>query len=504
MPEVEEFRRQREKDPNRLRGSASSRRTAVRPGRAMRLRALTDVSRNHPADGSENPMLRSLAPHLSRLVLSSATVLLAGQALAMPGHIDASTWVSTSHGSFNGVAYTRYEAMFAGTTHLNRPFRVPCQIIAPSNPTQGSHLLLFDWLVPSTIATAVGQEQADARYTMTDAFLFGRGICYATVRCNPEGLGTSSPVPNATRPWSDDLLDTSSEFITSPGDEFAIVFEYLRALRTDPIALAALGTIQRRAAFGYSASGSRVRGLLRMPQGVGQFDFSLVGGTGAGYDYPACNRINFIPCERDPMPGAGREIDFQSETDTLALDAHRTRRETPRYRVYQFAGASHIRDIEVAEFGLPHPETANNADWIPFFRALFVAGNNWCDGIQPPASLWLGAPNSQAIARDAAGNALVSYVGGAPTSTTGYRLPCVAVGENSYIPLDPSYLDGSFPGLFRAIAGARIDRTSTFTNHAAYVAQITQHAQNLQAGGYLLPADASAIIQAAIASDIGN
>ena len=121
----------------------------------------------------------------------------------------------------------------------------------------------------------------------------------------------------------------------------------------------------------------------------------------------------------------------------IVLDAHKTRHEEPNYRVYQFAGAAHLRDIDAAEFGLADPEKANPADWMPFFRALFVAGDNWCDGIEPPPSIWLGAPNDPKIVRDANGNALVSYVGGQPVNTTAYRLPEVAVGENQYIPLDP-------------------------------------------------------------------
>jgi len=453
-------------------------------------------------------MFHSFARHLLRLFLPVVLALLFGGHAAAQwipkGQIDPSTWVSAPQGNFDGVAYTRYEAMFEGVTARQRPFRVPCQIIAPTNPAQGSGLLLFDWLVPSTIPTAVGQEQADARYTLTDEFLFGQGLAYSTVRCDPAGIGTQSPASDPTRPWSDDLLDTSSEFITSAGDEFDIVVMYLNALRTDPVALQVLGTIQRRAAFGYSASGYRLRGLLRMKMGIGLFDFSLVGGAGNGYDHPSGNSIGFTSAERDPLAGAGLEIDFQSETDVIVLGAHKTRREAANYRVYQFAGAAHIRAVDAAEFGLANPESANTADWVPFFRALFVAGNAWCDGILPPPSLWLGAPNDAQIIRDANGNALVTHVGGQPMSTADYRLPAVAVGENQYIPFDPSYLDGSFLGMFRALAGGHVDLSANFTSHAAYVAQIVQHARGLQAQGYLLEADADAIILAAIQSGIGN
>jgi hypothetical protein len=275
-------------------------------------------------------MFHFLARLLPRLAPLFLAMLFAGHASAqfLPrGRIDPGTWVSTTQGTFGGVPYARYEAMFEGVTANQRPFRVPCQIIAPVNPAQGSGLLLFDWLVASTIPTAIGQEQADARYTLTDSFLFGQGIAYATVRCDPAGIGKRSSVSDPARPWSDGLLDTSSEFITSAGDEFDIVVMYLNALRTDPIALQALGSIQRRAAFGYSASGYRLRGLLRMQMGIGLFDFSLVGGTGNGFSHPSGNRIGFSNAERAPLAGAGREIDFQSETDVVALGAHKTRHE---------------------------------------------------------------------------------------------------------------------------------------------------------------------------------
>lgn len=420
------------------------------------------------------------------------------------GQIDASALVAKHHGVFNAVRYTRYEAMFDGVSSKGRPYRVPCQIITPQRPGDGSGLLLFDWLVPSTIPTAVGQEQPDARYTMTDDFLFGLGLSYATVRCDPAGIGQTSPIADTYRPWSDGLLDTSTEFITSAGDEFDIVVDFMKALSEDPVARQRLGNISRTAAFGYSASGYNLRGLLRLPMGKGLFDFSLVGGTGNGYAHPSGNKIGFSNSEKAPLAGAGLEIDFQSETDVVALDAHKTRHEESNYRVYQFAGAAHIRDIDVTEFGLADPETANPADWTPFFRALFVAGNNWCDGIQPPPSLWLGAPNDPTIVRDSNGNALVRFVGGQPLDTTYFRLPEVAVGQNQYTPLDPSYDDGSFLGLLRAIAGGHVDLSDSFTNHQQYVDDVTFHALALEASGYLLESDAEAIILQAIQSDIGR
>jgi len=232
----------------------------------------------------------------SVLICTAATV--AACALAPPthaaGHIDAATVVSVSQGSFNGVQYMRVEAMFEGMTPNQRPYRVPCQIIAPVNPSEGSGLLLFDWLVRTTIFTEVGQEQADARYGMSDEFLFGTGASYTTVRSDPAGLGQKSAISDPFRPWSDGLLDTSTEFITSAGDEFDIVVDFVKAMRTDPVALQILGQVNRTAAFGYSASGYRLRGLLRLKMGKGLFDYSLVGGHGSWIQPPGWQRHQIL------------------------------------------------------------------------------------------------------------------------------------------------------------------------------------------------------------------
>ena len=438
---------------------------------------------------------------LAAVILITAAFVSSSRA---DGRIDASTLIAIPHGSFSGVDYTRYEAMFYGISSSGRPYRVPCQFIAPTDPHAGRGLLLFDWLVSSTISTAVGQEQPDARYTMSDDFLFGLGLSYATVRCDPAGIGQLSPIVDTYRPWSDGLLDTSTEFITSAGDEFDIVVDYVKALRTDPVALQRLGNINLTAAFAYSASGYNLRGLLRLQMGIGLFDFSLVGGTGNGYARPAGNKIGYSFSEKAPLAGAGLEIDFQSETDVVLAGAHKTRHEEPNYRVYQFAGAAHIRNIDATEFGCADPETANPADWTPFLRALFVAGDKWCDGTLPPPSIWLGAPNDPTIVRDAKENALVQFVGGKPVNTSAFRLPEVAVGENQYIPYAPSYDDGSMLGLFRAIGGGFVDLTDSFTSHAAYVRDVRSNARGLQTLGYLLKSDADAIIQRAIVSDIGR
>src|SRR5262249_6632136 len=170
------------------------------------------------------------------------------------GRFDSDSVIVIAHGTFGGVKYVRYEAMFQGLTSDRHPYRVPCQIIAPAMLEDGRGLVLFDWLNTTTVEVG-GKEVPFARYMMTDDFLFDAGAAYATVRCDAVAIGV---------PWSDGRLDTSTEFIQSAGDEYEIVADYINALKADPVAELILGEVTRTAAFGYSKSGGRLRGILRL------------------------------------------------------------------------------------------------------------------------------------------------------------------------------------------------------------------------------------------------
>jgi hypothetical protein len=429
-------------------------------------------------------------------VLAAAALGVTAPPARAAGRIDPDTVVAAPHGVFNGVSFVRYDAMFQGVSSARRPYRVPCQVIAPAAPADGRGLCVFDWLDSATVPLGLGTEAPFARYMMTDDFLFGGGAVYATIRCDAIAIGV---------PWFDDF-DASTEFIASPGDEYDIVADYVAALRVDPVAELLVGPINRTAAFGYSHSGGRLRGMLRIDAGKGLFDFSLVGGTGSGFNYPTGNGIGFTWEEHAPPAEAGLEIDFHTEAEVVhpTFRADKTRHDDANYRAYEFAGCSHLRGVDVAFFGGPAPQAANPADWFGFVRALFAAGYDWCDGAEPPPSVWLGKPKDSTIRRDAKGNALVGFVGGEPVNTTGYRLPEVAVGQNRYVAVDFSFDDGSLLGFVRAICGGFVDLTGTFASHSAYVRRVTYHARGLQSVGYLLKPDADAIILAAETSDIGQ
>jgi hypothetical protein len=403
--------------------------------------------------------------------------------------LDRETLVRAPLGRYGEIAYVRHEVMFEGTTSEGHRYRVPSEIITPAKIPQGCGMFLLDWLNRTAIFTALGREFGFGRFILSDELLFEQGIVYAAVRSDPIAIG---------KPWLDTTFDTASEFIQVEADEFEMIADFAAALQSDPLATEIVGPIRRKAAFGYSASGSRLRGILRIGLGRGVFDYSLVGGAGDGFSFPNGDIVDDTEQETPPLEQAGLEIDFNTETEILVFGGENARAERPNYRDYELAGAAHLNRTEAVIAGFPDPEKANPCNWFPMVRALFAAAGRWHDGIEPPPSLWLGAPQDALITRDAKGNAPVRFVGGRFVETDRYRLPEVAVGENQYIAYDPSY------DLLRAIAGSAVDLTATFPSHEAYVERIADHAELLRQQGYLLATDVALLEYVAVNSPIGR
>jgi hypothetical protein len=410
------------------------------------------------------------------------------------GRLDADTLIRRDLGRFGGIDYVEFQAMFEGLTSNRHAYRTPCQIIAPASTAQGSGLLFFDW--PNIGGFAVLQRDLIVyRLALTDEFLFGQGLVYATVRVNPTAVGS---------PWMDGSLDTAGESIRFHADEYEIVSDFVKSFESDPAAMALVGPIDRRGAGAYSAEGPRLRGLLRMPLGQGLFDFSLIGGAGAEIIFPKGNKLVSSVMTGPPPAGAGLDITFNPESEIFWRGGAFARFEAANMRTYEFAGCSHFPLGQEGLEVLPSPQTANPAVWAPLIRGLFAAADAWCDGIEPPPSIWLGAPEDSTMVRDAKGNALVQYVGGEPVETTGYRLPEVAVGKNQYLALDPAFDFSTEVRFIRSIAGTFVDLTHTFATHEEYVDGTELHALTLFLDGYLLEPDAAAIIRTAARSEIGK
>jgi hypothetical protein len=416
------------------------------------------------------------------------------------GGIDPDTIVANDFGRFNGIDYVQYDAMFEGETSTNHPYRVPCQMIAPAPWEEGSGVLVFDWLNNSLIFFFFGPDGFQLpllRLGAGDDFLCSSGHAYAAIRSDPNVLGL---------PWLNPEFEATGEFIAVPADEFEIVRDFVGALTVDPVASDLVGSIERTTAFGYSESGYKLRGFVRDPLGRYVFDLSISGGTGAVSAFP--NGV-FLDAGLDPLPppaAGGLELSINTETEAVDVDfnqLHTIRRDARNARSYEFAGAAHNAAIPetyalLALSGAPDIETVNPLDWTPFVRALFVAGLEWTDGVEPPPSIWLNRPGDPAIVRDDKGNALVRYVGGRRVTTPFFRHPEVGVGLGRY---------GAIYGeefTLRYLSGEFIDLSHTFRRHGEYVAKITAHTLLLFELGYLLEPDAREIIRRAVESNVGN
>ncbi|MFW6193039.1 MAG: hypothetical protein ACOC83_06095, partial [Gemmatimonadota bacterium] len=86
---------------------------------------------------------------------------------------------SEPFGTFDGVAFVRHTGMFEGETSLGA-FRVPFEIVAPEDPTEGNGTVLVEpphWAFPQT-----GRELVIGRDV-----LFGSGMSYASVGFGTDG-----------------------------------------------------------------------------------------------------------------------------------------------------------------------------------------------------------------------------------------------------------------------------------------------------------------------------
>ncbi len=181
-----------------------------------------------------------------------------------------------------------------------------------------------------------------------------------------------------------------------------------------------LGRVERIYALGFSMSGAIVRDVY--PQfGHKLFDISFP--CTASYLAPV------KPAGAKPIMVFNTEFDF--DVDTIVDPAF------PNYRWYAAAGAPHIPDNTLTRTKYdedPKPPPPFNPaaskirgttpiDWAPFFKALFVAGDQWVrNGTLPPASAVLKVVPGKLLARDIAGNAV-----------GGIRHPALELREATFI-----------------------------------------------------------------------
>ena len=160
---------------------------------------------------------------------------------------------------------------------------------------------------------------------------------------------------------------------------------------------------------GHSQTGMRLSGFARaghnQADGELLYDGFLTSGQGG-----RCSQMTDVepalhlsaPCFGPTPADQGKVIVVQMETDLPFFRGGTVRAETSTYRVYEFAGISHIPAPYFPLAGEFNATRQNPADMAPGYRAAIANLVSWVvDGVEPPASVYLEGT----VAADGTGNA---------------------------------------------------------------------------------------------------
>lgn len=415
-----------------------------------------------------------------------------------PSRASLTADASAPFGTFKGIAYVRYTGFFEGVTSLGA-FRMPYEIVAPADPSQGNGTVLVE---PPHFALGLTGRDDD----LGREFLFGNGFSYAAV-----GFGEN--LFNILDPGASGLMLAGAP-VAAPGSfnppgilDEEIIIQFAEALTNEPFAAEILGNVQRRYAYGVSQTAQVLLELQRevvAEHAASPFDLTLLHVALWHSPFPLEAPFDYLGGEFEPVGGVGRVLFVSSEGDQVFSDAEVFRRAVgvPGYRVYETAGTAHA------------PTPMNPLQHAAVVRAVLLAGDAWVrQGVEPPPSTLLAsAPAGQidpvygvetGIARDADLNAL-----------GGVRLPDLAVGRAQYIASDAATLGPGIPPPFSVISGNMVDLACEprpgaagdeprFGSHGDYVNAFIQQVNALQGRRLLLAADAEALKAQAAESNVG-
>lgn len=379
---------------------------------------------------------------------------------------------SQSIGTFNNIAYVRHKGRFVGSTVSGGAFVVPYEVTTPANPAEGNRTLIFE--PPHFSGGPVARDSY-----LGPGFLWRRGFSHASVGYSNIGRRVLDQSPGFPIQIAG---NTITVFPPLPGDprevtDDNILRQFAYTLRNSPPPF--VGRFERIYAIGFSDSGNAVHRVYPM-FGWKFFDLSL-------------------PCLADHFPpGRGSKVMvFNTEADFDIRTAPDPA--FPNYRWYAVAGAPHVPDTSCTRMtfherlpAYPGPPPANPAppvagtspiDWVPFIKALLVAGDNWVrTDAPPPASAVLKVNPGGFIANDAIGNAV-----------GGIRHPAINLSEATFI---ASVVRGRAWELFGAYSNPRqLKRDGSDFN--AYRDSFRNAAQALLRAGLLLKEDHDLLIQRA-------
>lgn len=268
-------------------------------------------------------------------------------------------------GTFNSLEYVLLRGRFTGETRLGR-FAVPYEIETPKNPTEGSRTFVFE--PPHAADGLIGRDVLLGR-----EFLLSRSFSYAAVGFSNVFRRILESAPRFSPVIGNKAISVIPR--GGPGEisDYEILHKFALELKEN--ARASVGEVERLYAIGFSDSGNVLHEVYKL-FGHKLFDLSF-----------ACTTAK-KPIKRK---GSKLMVVFSAESH-LNVDEV-VDPPSPNYRWYGVAGAAHRTDRQVsdaklkAEASAPSTQGTTPINWVPFIRALFVAGDEWVrNGTPPPPS----------------------------------------------------------------------------------------------------------------------
>lgn len=364
-------------------------------------------------------------------------------------------------GSFNNIAYVRHKGKFVGST-VSGKFVVPYEITTPANPVEGNRTFVLE---PPHYT-----EGPITRKVYLGKFFWKRGFSHASVGYSNVWSRTLDRNPGYPIEIYGNPITVLPLPAPPPDDPRVITDDNILrqlalTLRQTPPPF--LGKVERIYGIGLSDSGTTMHRV-----------YALFGHKLLDISFP-CN-TDYVP----PIKGATRVMVFNTEADFNVMtnpDPAFT-----NYRWYAVAGAPHIPDTgctrdffkdDAAPPAFSVVAGTTPIDWVPFIKALFVAGDEWVrTGKQPPASVLLKVNPGNVLARDVVGNAL-----------GGIRHPALGLKEAKFI---ASIVRGRGWELFGAYGNPR-------PGYPAYLDQFKNGTLQLVKDRFLLTDDQNVLNQRA-------
>ena len=438
-------------------------------------------------------------------ILAGCAVLLAslaGQQLAQAKNPSFEVDQITPMGRFGGRPYVEVEGVMVGT--IDRPdgttgsYRAPFRAAIPQRRGNGVAVLTpvnsaaFSNYPPETLSEA---DLHDTTIWMIGDYLYRNGYTYMAFGWNKRvtDFFGENPPRRQDRALAYGTIERGSD-----GTE--ILKDAARIIRDiQPWKRYAVSTVL---GVGHSQTGMLLSEFVRAghnrADGQLLYDGILPSGQGglcAQMTDVSPSYTLFVQCFGPTPADQAKAIVVQMETDLPFFRGGTTRGESSTYRVYEFAGISHIPEPYFPLAGEYNATRQNPADMAPGYRAAIANLVSWViDGVEPPASVYLegtvAADGTVTPARDGDGNAL----GGVRMP----HMPQVIDGEPAGAPLgqydgieplalNPFDLFAVLGGFFEPFSAAELK--ARYGTRGEYVQRVKRSARALGESRFILAED---------------